>query len=368
MIVNRYLQRNIYQGTCAALLVLVSLSLFFIFIGEIENLGQGSYGLLQAVEYIALKVPGQIVEFTPLAILLGTILSLGALAGNSEIIAMQASGISLPRLLGSIFQAALVVALINFVLADIIVPESETAARKVRSQTQKQSLALKTDNGVWIKDESKILFIGSLLPNGVARDVDIYQLDENGKLVGTTRAKRAIPIKKGWQLEMVEKSTLGAKKAVSQSLDTMIYQGNISHELLQVLLIEPRQMSIGDLWSYLKFLDENKLEANTERLVLWKKIFSPLSIIVMCLLAFPFILGAQRQANSGQRLMLGILIGLAFVVVDRLLTQLGIQWKIAPVLIALLPNMVFFGLAFYLLKRKLSHGLKRVKRSALARG
>ena len=368
MIINRYLQRNIYQGTAAALLVLVSLSLFFIFIGEIENLGQGSYGLLQAVEYIALKVPGKIVEFTPLAILLGTILSLGALAGNSEIIAMQASGISLSRLLGSILQAGVVVALINIALADIVVPESETSARKIRSQTQKQSLALKSGNGVWIKDESKILYIGSLLPNGVARDVEIYQLNKNGKLVSTTRAKRAIPIKKGWQLEMVEKSTLGVVRAVSESLDSMVYQGNISHELLQVLLIEPRQMSISELWSYLKFLDENKLEANTERLVLWKKIFSPLSIIVMCLLAFPFILGAQRQANTGQRLMLGILIGLAFAVVDRLLTQLGIQWKIAPIVIALVPNLVFFGLAIYLLKRKLSHGLKATKRVALARG
>ena len=116
-------------------------------------------------------------------------------------------------------------------------------------------------------------------------------------------------------------------------------------------------MSSTALYAYLNFLDENRLDAHAERLVFWKKIFAPLSVVVMCLLAFPFILGSQRQSSSGQRLLIGILLGLAFVVVERLLTQIGIQFRINALLVAAFPSLLFLSAAIYLLIRKQSHGV-----------
>jgi lipopolysaccharide export system permease protein len=77
--------------------------------------------------------------------------------------------------------------------------------------------------------------------------------------------------------------------------------------------------------------------------------FSPLTIVIMCLLAFPFVLGSQRQSNTGQRLLIGILLGLSFVVIDRVLIQLGTQLGVTPFAVALMPNLLFLILALYLL-------------------
>ena len=77
-------------------------------------------------------------------------------------------------------------------------------------------------------------------------------------------------------------------RASSEKIKRLDYPGNLSHQLLQVLLVEPRQMSSQDLFAYLQFLDENRLDANTERLIFWQKMFSPATIVIMCLLAFPF--------------------------------------------------------------------------------
>ena len=77
-----------------ALFLLVSLALFFSLVGELDRLGEGGYGIWQLLEYLALSAPGMVVEFLPLAVLLGSMLSLGSLASNSELIAMQASGVS----------------------------------------------------------------------------------------------------------------------------------------------------------------------------------------------------------------------------------------------------------------------------------
>ena len=352
MILSRYLQRNIYMGTLLALLLLVSLNLFFVLVRELEDIGQGGYGFAQAIEYLALLVPARIVEFLPLAVLLGCIMSLGALAGNSEIIAMQASGVSLYRLLGSVLQAAFGLALISLLLSEWVVPDSSTSARAVKNQAEEQSTALRSREGVWIKDGNRVIYIAELLPNGFARDVVIYQLDPAGKLISNLRAERAEPVENGWELQSIELQNLDPLKASNENLDKLHYEGEISHELLQVLMIKPSRMSRGDLYAYLEFLDENRLEANTERLIFWQKMFAPVTIFVMCLLAFPFIVGAQRQSSTGFRLLIGILLGLSFAVVDRLLTQLGSQFEFNAVFVALIPNLLFLGIAFYLLHQK----------------
>lgn len=359
MIINRYIQRSIYLGTAGALLLLVSLALFFSFVRELSDLGDGDYGIWQLLEYLALSVPGKVVEFLPLAVLLGSMLSLGSMASNSELIAMQASGVTLWRMLAGVLQAALLIALVSFLLADWIVPDTELNARKIKNQSRQassslekglqQSSSLEVGQGLWLKDETKVVHVAQLLPNGHARDIQIYHLDEQGRMQTMIKAERAQPLDGGWELHQVSQTTLVDGGSSSQQLDSLIYPGNLSHELLQILLVDPRHMSSRDLTAYLRFLDDNRLDGAVERLIFWQKMFSPLTIVIMCLLAFPFVLGSQRQSNTGQRLLIGILLGLSFVVIDRVLIQLGTQLGVTPFAVALMPSLLFLILALYLL-------------------
>ncbi len=84
------------------------------------------------------------------------------------------------------------------------------------------------------------------------------------------------------------------------------------------------------------------------------------------MLAFPFVLGAQRQASAGYRILIGILLGLSFVVVDRLLIQLGSQFKINALMVSILPNLVFLVLAIILLLRRISPVLSFSSRRRIA--
>lgn len=352
MIISRYILRQIHQGTILALLVLVSLSLFFVFIGELEDVGRGYYSSLHAIEYVALLFPGKVVEFMPLAILLGTILSLGSLASNSEIVAMQAAGISVGRLLRSVIQAALLLAFLSFILADWVVPTSETSARNIRSSAINNTTAIRGKKGLWIKDEASILNIRLLMPNGVARDLEIHSFDDKGKLVSAIAADSAIPEGENWRLQNVRETRFENQKITTYEFDKLTYPGKISDNLLDALLIEPRQMSSIDLYTYLEFLQLNNLNADVEKLTFWQKIFAPLTVIVMCILAVPFVIGSQRQGNAGQRLMMGILLGLSYVVTERLLTQLGSHLGVSPIINALLPGLLFLLLAIFLMIRK----------------
>lgn len=355
MIMSRYIQRHVYQGTLLTLLVLVSLGMFFMFFSQVDDIGRGGYRLLHVVEYLALRAPGKVVQFMPIAILLGTILSLGSLASNSEIIAMQAAGYSVLHLLRAVLQAALILALLTFLLADWVVPISETNAQRIRSSAISATSALRAKKGLWLKDENQVLYIEELLPNGFAKSIVINQLDESNRLISTITAESAIPLGDKWLLKQVKQSFISDESVRIFEYGEMIYAGKISVPILDTLMIEPRQMSSIDLFAYLTFLDENNLDVSVESLTFWKKVLAPLTVVVMCLLAVPFVLGSQRQSNAGQRLIFGILLGLGFMVTDRLLIQLGSRIGIFPVLNALAPTLLFLLIAVYLLNRKQSH-------------
>ena len=265
---------------------------------------------------------------------------------------MQASGVSLTRLISPVLVAALMLAVLSFLLADLVVPDTETYARDARNLALENTSALSGQQGLWIKDESRVLHIGQLLPNGNARDIDIFQLDQQGRMVSVLRAGSAIPRDQRWELQQVEETKFIDDKTETASYEQFAYEGRLSHQLLNVLMIEPRQMSSSKLYAYLEFLGQNNIDASAERLIFWQKLFAPLTIVIMGLLAFPFVLGAQRQSNTGMRLLIGILLGLSFIVLNRLLTQLGVQFQINALVTALLPNLVFLCTAIFLLVRK----------------
>jgi len=367
MIINRYIQRNIFTGTATALLLLLGLSLFFEFVGELGDLREGEYGLLQIFQHVLLIAPAKVVEFLPLSALLGSMLSLGSLASNSELIAMQASGITLRRMLVALTQAALAIALIGFLLADWVVPGSDAMARKIKNHSNQQTSTLDSKRGLWIKDEKRIVHILDLLPNGYANGIEIYQLDASGRLLSMTSAESAEPLEGGWVLYQVEQTVIGAERSQTRQFESLVYSGSLSHHLLQVLQISPWQMSSRDLWAYLKFLDKNQLDATAESLIFWQKAFSPLTAVIMCLLAFPFALGSQRQSNTGKRLLIGILLGLAFVAINRVVTQLGTQMGFDAMLSALTPNLLFLGLAIFLIFRRQVRNPGRLLSSGLVK-
>ena len=112
-------------------------------------------------------------------------------------------------------------------------------------------------------------------------------------------------------------------------------------------------MSALDLYSYINFLQENKLNHSAESLSFWRKIYYPITIMVMAIMAIPFVTGSQRNSNTGQRLIIGIILGLSYTILDNLLIQLGEQLQLPAMLNAFLPTLMFIVLTLYLIRRKL---------------
>ncbi len=351
MILDRYLAGHIHRSTLMVLLTLVSLSLFFTLVQQIDNLGKGDFTGWRFIEYLLLRAPGSAVQFMPLATLIGSMLSLGALAANSELIALHAAGVSLRRLGWSVALAALVMAVMTLLVSDFVTPWSETRAREIKTSSIGKGSSLLSRRGLWVKEGDHVIFVGRLFPDGSARQVEIHEFDDSGRLRMALKARSAVPRDDGWMLKSVEQSLFEPDRVRRKTHAEWFYRGALSEDLLASLVIDPGQMSLPDLYGYIRFLEDNGIDTAVESLAFWRKLYAPITLLVMALLALPFVSGSQRQGNAGQRLVTGILLGLVFVMLDKLLIQLGLQWSLPAFINALLPTALFAALMLYMMRR-----------------
>ena len=102
-IVDVYLFRAIFKATMIVGFVFASLSLFVDFVSQSDDIGLGSYGVYEAVQYSFMKLPSSLMKFIPIIVLIGSLIALGNLGKNSELIILMSSGFSFFRLSLSVF-------------------------------------------------------------------------------------------------------------------------------------------------------------------------------------------------------------------------------------------------------------------------
>ena len=80
-------------------------------------------------------------------------------------------------------------------------------------------------------------------------------------------------------------------------------------------------------------------------IALWGKLFYPVTVLVMMLLALPFAQFQRRQSGMGFRLFAGTMLGLTFFLVGQLFKYLGVLNAWPPMFSALFPLATFSVIA-----------------------
>ena len=101
------------------------------------------------------------------------------------------------------------------------------------------------------------------------------------------------------------------------------------------------------LIDYISYLKENNLSAERQTVALWRKLVYPFTLIVMMTIAAPIGFMQTRRGGVGAKVFIGILIGVAFFMVNQLALNVGILGGWPALLTALGPNMIalMLGLA-----------------------
>jgi lipopolysaccharide export system permease protein len=351
--VDRYIFKTVTVTALVALLVLLTLELFFALLNELEDLDKANYGLYQMMQYLMLTTPKRIYLTFPPALLLGGLLGMGALASSNELVVMRAAGLSLLRLVGSALQAGLVLGLLALVLGEFVAPKTEFMAQKFRAEAKDKAVSIREGRGFWARNGNYFINVRAVLPGVRLKDIYVYEIDDRSDLRSAMWAEGAhyVDVDGRWVLEGVKRSIMRPERVMTDAIPSLVVDWTINPKLLEVLATDPKDLSMRDLLPYIDYLEKNGLEVKTYWQAFWVKVLTPLSNLAMLFIAMPFVFGSQRTASVGQRLVIGVFIGLLFFLANRMLGNLVLLYDWPPLLGAIMPSLVFFAAGTYALRR-----------------
>ncbi len=350
-LIARYLLKEVFFAAGFVFLALLVLFSFFDLINELGQLGRGKYGLTQAGLYVLLNMPGHVYEIMPIAALIGTLFALSRLVMNSEFAVMRVSGVSNWKLSAYLGAAGLALALVALGVGELVAPRSEQAAQKLKLRATKSVVAQAFRSGLWVKDGSAFVNVREVQPDSSLHDIRIYEFNDKWELVDITGAQRGIwQDGQNWLLKKVTDTSFSTEGIRVSSESQRQWKSVLSPDILSVLLIAPEKMATPVLLKYIQHLKENRQKAARYEMALWSKLLYPLATPVMMLLALPFAFHSPRSGGINLKIFLGIMAGLGFHLSNRLIAHVGLLNDWPAALTALLPPIIFLGLALGALK------------------
>jgi lipopolysaccharide export system permease protein len=339
---RRYIVVEILKGVALVLTVLVAMGAFIEFVGELDDVGVARYGFAQAVSYVALRMPRLIFDVLPAAALIGALLGLGNLAVHRELVVMRASGVSQFGLLGAVSMAGIVLMVVMIMLGESLAPSLGEYAREMRTDALHDDLDMADAQSAWLKDGNRIINLrrpaGLLDFNG---GVFLFELSDDLRLRQVARADSAdIDASSRWMLANYA-ATAFSPEGISVRRERNAREDyNLSPDLLSLSVVRQDLLDTPSLRRYIDYLRANDLDADAYLIAYWTRMANIVSVVLMTLLALPFVSGSLRSAGTGARMVVGLVIGLGYYVATQVFANSGEVFEFDPRLVAWLPIAV----------------------------
>ncbi len=334
---------------------------------EILNIGKlitnDHAPLWAAIEIFLWSLPSTTVLVIPMAMLLGTLLMLQRLSGESEIIAMKAGGIALVRIVLPILACGLAMSFVTLAMQEWVQPFAQDQSTEIENTVIKHVSAFNRD-----------LTVTAPLPGGGRQisvatgydttsqallNVTLIQYDKANAPTLVAFANKADFEANQWNLTDVSTYRFNTDGTVTQQPHTpslVVALGQTPSGIMQrIKHDDPEQMSRSQIAQIIASgqLTENQIRKYV--MTYQEKLARPFACFVFALLAVPF---GMRQTRGGGNASLGfgLAIGIVFIyyVVATICSYFGEALLPTAMFWAWVPNLLF---SFF--------GLQRVRMAAM---
>ena len=351
---QKYLAKEAYAAIILVLLAFLSLFIFFDMLQELDEI-QANYTFPVAFGYIALTSLGRVYELLPIAVLIGSLYTLSRFAARSEFTVIRISGLSTLQAVFMVLKIGVPLVILTFLFGEAIAPMADNLARQIKMEmtgkpVTKGGYSMKS--GFWAHDRNYIINVREIIGTNRVSDMLIYEFDDNFGLKSIQSAKYAQFIKGlGWQLEEVAITQIGKNQVIAEQKAKSFWASGLDATIISISTINADRITLLNLIDYSRRLIENKERADRYLLALWKKIIYPLTCLVMMVIALPMAYQQHRAQKTALSLFIGILLGVAFYMLNAIVSSLGLlnDWPIP--LIASLPSLIFLSIGMALLWR-----------------
>jgi lipopolysaccharide export system permease protein len=351
-LLRNYLIKAVLNGVALVLAVFVAIASGIDLVSQLSNLGTGDYTLRTALLYVLLGVPRLAFSVLPASALIGSLLALGNLAVHRELVVMRASGVSSWQLLVSVGLAGFGLAVFMVLVGESVAPSLDVFASEMRTRALNRNVGETANQTTWLKDGDRIVGLrrqaGDL---GYGRGVLLFELGPDQALRAVARADSAVLDGDRWALtnysatEFLDNGVTA--RTERQSTDTE----GLNPDLLALSSVREDFLDTPSLRRYIRYLEQNDLDARRYLVAYWTRMSDVVSVVLMTILALPFVFGGLRSAGTGARLLVGLLVGLSYYVIGEVLASGGEVYNLPPLAVAWAPSAVLLVITAVALAR-----------------
>mgnify|MGYP006269089683 CR=1 FL=1 len=348
--VRRLLYREIFQTVGFVALGFLALFQFFDMVEELQNLTQLSaqgYRLQHAFWVVALKIPAHLYDLLPISVLIGSIFVMARLAQSSEFTILRTGGLGPWRALRLLLGMGWVFVALTLLLGDYVSPWAEQQGLMLKARFKGDLTNGQT--GAWLRehqgDAQYTINVHAMNKDGGLLGVHIQRFDARGALLLSVDAAEGDIADQRWQLHDVqlrEVQTQADKAGLrKQHLANWDWPTEISRDMVHAALVSSERMKIWDLVLYTRHLQQNNQNAQQYEIELWRKVFYPLSCLVMLTLALPFAYLHFRSGHIATHVFGGVMAGISFYLLNNVFSHVGNLNNWEPWITSAAPSLIY---------------------------
>jgi lipopolysaccharide export system permease protein len=341
----------------AAAFTLIFVATQFLAIGRLVS--QQNVPLFIAIEYFLFEMPAYLLDVIPMAMLFGTLLSMGRLSGESEITALKAGGISLVRMFLPLAVVGVLVSFVALLVQEELVPLANDRAAYLReSAIEHASPSASTLSAVTtLPGGGRQVTIAGGLDASQQTLLNVTVLRYNARqaleeMIVSERARYEPPT---WTFQNATTYHFGSggvgETMTSPTLTVDIGErpNEIAKRSLQAN--DPENLSRSEIKNALDTATMSDPQRRLFSATYAAKLARPFSAFVFVLFAFP--LGMRRIRGGGAAIGFGLALAIVFVyyVITTIALSLGSLALPLAGIAAWTPNALFSLIGLWLLRR-----------------
>jgi lipopolysaccharide export system permease protein len=356
--VRRLLYNDIVASVGFVALAFLALFFFIDFLDHVDDVGVRGRAALDAMLAAAWEIPGHFYELVPIAVLIGTIYSLARMAQSSEFTILRTGGLGPGRALGLLALLGLAFGVLTFVVGDYVAPyaERQVVLLKASAKGGRQIGGA----GAWLKERrqtpegerSVSINVAGTSAGGGLLGVRIFEFDDDGRLVTRVEAAEGHVGNDGtWVLENAEVATWPRARAAGMPpvrltrVARLDWPSTLTPQVVAAAVLPLGSMSTIELWRYSLHLGDQEQATQRYEIQFWRKALYPLACLVMVALALPFAYLHARAGSVSLKVFGGIMLGIAFVLLNNLAGHIGLLRGWSPWVAAAAPSLFFLLLS-----------------------
>lgn len=350
-IVDRYVGRTVLSIILISLIVLSLLTLLISFIDMTRHLGKGDIDFVFLLKYVSLILPSKLNYLFPISVLLGGVLGLGVMAKNSELVILQACGMSKTRIILSSFKIVLPVILVVSLASQTIFPQLKQYADNQFNFYSSEGRVSRTSWGIWVREGNSFISIRRVMSDSSIHEISRYDFDDM-QLKQISNAQMGLYKDGRWEMHNINNFVYTDYAIQKSHSDIEYWDLYLNPERIEIFNFSNSELNVPALLDYINYLEENNIDASRYRTTLYKLLFAPVAMIIMLLLGASTVFGSQRSVNMSVRVLIGLSFGFGFYICNEVMPNFTLVLGLPPLVGVMLPMVLFASISLYLLNRR----------------